>query len=113
MLGDTQPFPEGVQVGDFVNPGSFWFGDLWLEVVYVSQGTGWWTMDAIQYNKYGTQPLIVDISYDGVRKACCGPMAAEVLKRRGQRLYAAEFRHDPLGIQTLATAKPRRRTNRD
>jgi len=107
-------FPEGVQPGDFVNPGGFWFGDIWLEVTRVMNiGDGWWFLYAIQYTKYGTQPLEVEISHDGVRKACCGPMAAAVLKQRGQRLYAAAFRHAPLGIRADATAAPRQRTPRD
>lgn len=114
MTTHRHPFPEGVSPGDFVNPGGFWYGDIWLEVTRVSNfGDGFWSLYAIQYTKYGTCPLEIEISYDGVRKAVCGPMAAEVLKLRNQRIYAVGFRYDPVGIRAEATAKPRPRTPRD
>jgi len=114
-MSARQPFPEGgIEPGDFVNPGGMWYSDIWLEVTRVCEfGDGWWFCHAVQYTKYGTQPLEIEISYEGVRKICRGPMAAAVLKHRHQRIYAVGFRYDSLGSQTDATAKPRPRTNRD
>lgn len=110
---NRQPFPVGIQPGDFVNPGGFWFGDIWLEVTRILDfGNGYWSLYAIQYTKYGTCPLEIELSFEGVRKAVCGPMAVEVLKFRRQRIYGATFRYDPYGIKAEATTKPRPRTPR-